>query len=219
MNPRITQLLGLALFLFWFMPGSHISASGLPKQSGSETFSGIETLIRVAREELDNRLAVELTGQAINLADSMGENLLAARAYQISGTAWRAAGDYLVAYERLQEAYHLFNALGLYHEANIVKREIGETFRAGGAFIIFTEPTLHHDANKVERETEETFSGGSVFEQAMRLFYEAKTHFSVAGEDLELAKTLNRMAATSFEMTKSHQCFEDCQIVYTFVVY
>ena len=207
MNRRIAQLLGLALCLLWFMPGSHIPASGLPKQSDSETFSGIETLIRMASEERDNRLAIELTDQAINLADSMGENLLAAQAYQISGTAWRAAGDYLAAYERLQEAYHLFNALGLYHEANIVKREIGETFRAGGAFIIFTEPALHHEANNLEQESEETFSGGSVFEQAMRLFYEAKTHFSVAGEDLELAKTLNRMAATSFEMTKTHPAF------------
>ena len=208
MNRRTTHLLCLALCLFWLMPGSHISVSGLPKQSDSETLTGIETLIRMASEERNNRLTVELADQAIILADSMGENLLAATAYQISGTAWRAAGDYLVAYERLQEAYHLFNALELYHEANIVKRQIGETFRAGGAFIIFTESALHHEADKAAREAEEIFSGGSVFEQAMRLFYEAKAHFSVAGEDLELAKTLNRMAATSFEMTKSHSAFK-----------
>jgi len=207
MNRRITQLLGLALYLLWFLPGSHIPASGLSKQSDSETFTRIETLIRMAGEERDNQLAVELADQATNLADSMGESLLTAQAYQISGTAWRAAGDYLVAYERLREAFHLFNALELHHEVNIVKREIGETFRAGGAFISLNASALHHEAYEVKREIGENFRGGSVFEQAMRLFYEAKTYFSIAGESLELAKTLNRMAATSFEMTKSHPAF------------
>ena len=210
MNRKITQLLSIALCLLWLMPGCHFTVSGLPAQSVPESPAGIETLIQMARGERSFRLRVELADQAIHLADSLGESLLAAKAYQISGTAWRAAGDYLVAYERLLEAYNLFHALRLYHEANIVKREIGETFRAGGAFIIFnfSASAFHDETHDVKPEIAETLVGGSVFDQAMRLFYEAKTHFSVAGERLELAKTYNRMAATSFEMTKTHPAFD-----------
>ncbi len=208
MNRRITQLLSLTLYLLWFMPGSHIPAFGQSNQSDYETFSRIETLIGMADEERDSRRAVELADQAIILADSMADRLLAAKAYQISGTAWRAAGDYLAAYERLQDAFYLFNDLRLHHEAHIVKREIGETFRAGGAFTRFNASDHHHDDDLLKWEAGEGFRTGSVFEQAMHLFREAKTHFSITGESLELAKTLNRMAATSFEMTKTHPAFD-----------
>ncbi len=208
MNRRITQLLGLALYLLCFLPGSHSPASGQPKQSDSETFIRIDSLIQMAKEVRDKKLAVEFADRAVYLADSISESHLAAKAYQISGTSWRAAGDFLVAYERLQEAYNLFDALGLYHEANIVKREIGDTFRGGGAYILLNVSALHPEALKVKRDAEEPFREEGVFEHAMRLFYEAKTHFLIAGDSLELAKTLNRMAATSFEMTKSHPDFD-----------
>ncbi len=207
MNSRISQLLVFAFCLPWLIPGGHIHVSGQAAQSGSDVLVRVEALIQMAKEERNNRLAVELADQAVYLSDSLGEDLLAAKAYLISGTAWRAAGDYLISYEKLQEAYRLFNALELYHEANIVKRQIGETFRAGGAFVEFNPSPVLQGALEVTPETREGFRGRSVFEQAMRMFSEAKIHFSVSGEDLELAKTLNRMAATAFEMTTNHPAF------------
>jgi signal transduction histidine kinase len=207
MNSRISQLLVFAFCLPWLIPGGHIHVSGQAAQSGSDVLVRVEALIQMAKEERNNRLAVELADQAVHLSDSLGEDLLAAKAYLISGTAWRAAGDYLMAYEMLQEAYRLFNAMELYNEANIVKRQIGETFRAGGAFVEFNPSSILQGALEVTPETRENFRGRSVFELAMRLFSEAKTHFLVSGEDLELAKTLNRMAATAFEMTTNHPAF------------
>lgn len=207
MNSRISHLLVFAFCFPWLIPGGHIAVSGQAAQSGFEGIARVETLIQMASEECNNRLAVELADQAMHLADSLGEDFLSARAHLISGTAWRAAGDYLLAYERLQEAYGLFNALELYHEANIVKREIGETYRAGGAFILLNSSDFDNDSGQIHFDTEEIVRGGSVFEYAMRLFDEAKAHFSLTGEDLELAKTLNRMAATSYEITTSSPAF------------
>ncbi len=199
----------LVLFLvFQCLLFTGIPAFGLELNPQATGHTEVERLIAMAKAQRNSELAVEYAENAIAIADSLNDPIIRARAYQISGISWRAAGDYLMAEKRLQVAFGLFSATGDDHEAHKVKRDLGETFRAGGAFSSFDTSGIEGEALEVKRELGETFRAAGVFDQAMRLFYEAKAHFSEAGDSLELARTLNRMAATAYEMTYTHPAYK-----------
>lgn len=131
----------------------------------------LELLLKLSEQETNAKEALMYAEDAINLADSLGLIQSKAKAFHLSGIAWKMWGNNLKSTERLNQALDIYNQLKLKTEAVRVQRDLGETFRAGRGFDVSLE-TLH-----------------SAFD-----------YFESINDSVEMAKTLNRIAATHFEL-------------------
>ncbi len=136
----------------------------------TDPFQKVQLLIALAENESNALLAVEYGEQAIFLADSLNLPQQRARARHKCGVAWRNFGDHIMADERLNQALALFSELKQTKKEHIVKRELGDLYRAA----------QNHD-------------------MAMNLLLESLSYFEATGDSVEMAATFDRLVATDFE--------------------
>jgi signal transduction histidine kinase len=152
-------------------PGQTLSQPADPQQQ-------LELLLSAATNENDAKKAVMLAENAVNLADSIRNQPLKAKALHTSGIAWKIWGNNLKSTERLNQALDIYAALKMEKEIARVQRDLGETFRAARGF---------------------NFS--------LVALGKALKYFEAINDSVEMAKTYNRIAATRFEKVFSHHYF------------
>ena len=133
-------------------------------------FQKVQWLIARAESETNAMQAVEYGEQAVFLADSLNLPEQMARARHKCGVAWRNFGDHLMADQRLNQALALFSELKQTKKKYIVRRELGDLYRA----------SQNHD-------------------MAMDMLRETLSYFDTTSDTVEMAATLDRLAATGFE--------------------
>ncbi len=149
-----------------------IPVSSFPEFSNSgDPMNKLTLLLSWVELETNAKNAVEFAETAINLADSLQQSVLKAKALHLSGIAWKKWGDNLKSAERLNQALEIYNSSGSKREAAQVQRDLGETYRAARGYA-FSEETLQI----------------------------ALAYFHSVNDSAELAKTYNRLAATRFEV-------------------
>ncbi len=139
----------------------------------------VEELISRSMRERNAVQAVTWAEEAVYLADSLRHSKLKAMALLQSGTAWKNVGDHVRSEARLQDALELFQELGMEHERHKVYHALGETYRASGWLDI-----------------------------AMSTLLTARAFFDKTGAKEDLARTYNRLAATSYERLYWHPSYE-----------
>lgn len=130
----------------------------------------VQWLIDRAESETNAIVAVEYGEQAVFLADSLNLPDHMALALYKSGVAWKYFGDHMMADERLNQAIALFAELKQTKKEYIVRRELGDLYRA----------SQNHD-------------------MAMDILRETLLYFEATGDSVEMAETLDRIAANGFE--------------------
>ena len=183
---RRSQILRIILILFIFPAFQGISLEANGNDSIKSLFSGtanpeekLTLLLTMAEKETDAKLAVDFAESAVNLADSLRLTFQKAEALHLSGVAWKNWGDYLKSADQLSEALEIFKQAGSERNAAIVKRDLGETYRAGRGYT-----------------------------HSMFMLNEALKFFMRANDTIEIAKTYNRLAATQFELLPSYPHYQ-----------
>ncbi len=133
----------------------------------------IELLCRLseAAQGIDTRDAIEYAAEAAQIADSVNLKKENAKALNLWGIAWKNRGDNLKSAELLTRALDIYEKEGSENERAEVLKNIGETYRASG------------DLKK----------SITYLNQAFQIFQACK-------DSAGLAKTYNRLAATSLEL-------------------
>lgn len=127
----------------------------------------------------DYKKAIEYAETAVRLSDSLKLNLEKAIALNLCGIAWKNQGDNLKSAELLSLALDIYEQKGTKLDCAEVLKNIGETYRASG------------DANK----------SVDYLNQALKIY-------SDANDTIGMAKTYNRLAATSYELYYNCQAYQ-----------
>lgn len=133
----------------------------------------LDYLLKLAEYQIEygSKEAVISAEEAFQLANSQNHKYKKANAYKLRGISWRIWGDNTKSVEYLFSSLKIFKELSLEKETAEVIRNIGETYRAS--------------ANLAKS----------------RLYLlEAEELFKKNNDSIGLAKTYNRLAATSFEL-------------------
>ncbi len=161
----------LPCILLWLMLLSiQVATASNPDNTAQLRFE-TDSLIQLSENENDQKLAIQYAERAIQIATSLKDPLLIARANQRSGVAWRRMGDYLESETRLTLARELYESLEMQREVHILLRELSETFRASISYPL-----------------------------AINLGHRAYDYFRQKQDSIEMALCLNRIAAIRFEM-------------------
>ncbi len=131
----------------------------------------LHKMLVLAEKERNCQTAVSYAEKAINLADSLRLEADKAKALNLSGVAWKNWGDNLKSIERLYAALGIYQQLNDRHASGYVLMNIGETYRA----------SAEH-------------------KQSLDYLNRALDIFETYKDPEGLAKTYNRLAATSYEI-------------------
>ena len=140
----------------------------------------IEQLMQAAHNETNSAKSIEYYENAIDLADSVGNEVYEAQALFNSALLWKKRGEYVKTIDRLNSAIELFKKNGNSKHQHLLLIDLADTYRSCGEF----DKAI------------------SILDQTFEYFNKNKNNFA-------LARIGNRKAATIYEKFYWHNTYLD----------